>query len=534
MIYLASITISFGITLWLSKFFISYIDPTMFLDRPTVRKLHDNPVPRYGGIVFGITILFVGAYLVGDIRPYLWYFLGLSAFFFLGALDDYFTLSWKVKLPVQLAIGVFITVQFLGKIDTVTFFHHTLGLSEFGLVALYLFWFIGIVNAVNLIDGMDGLAGGFMLLTTFSAAIIGWIAGAYVFVLINSVIIGAMIGFLHFNQKPAKFFMGDAGSLLLGYHLAVLPLLFNSTAPGGTTTINITPILILTSYLIIDTARVFFVRLRARKNPLEPDMNHLHHIMYRSSNSYHGTLFAIFVILAISGVFAILDSYIDYNNTVMVIYLIALSLLIFSSRITTRFVNVTTSVIRATTQHQLTYTKKINPFRVRFIPIVSVIYFISLLINLDDLSYISDNSALILLGLGMLLLYVFFSPRLDLVAEIIIIAISIFHGVLLLQLNVVSDANLTASLIRYISLGILSVITMFNYIINSKNLSGEFWSVIDLLIGFILVGLISLHPLGIGISPLVGFELGIIYLSNKLFAPRVLWGKELATATTKA
>jgi len=101
MIYLASITISLGVTLWLSKFFLTYVDPTMFIDRPTIRKLHDNPVPRYGGIVFGLTILVVGAYLVGDIKPFLWYFLGGFGLFILGSIDDYWTLSWKIKLPGQ-------------------------------------------------------------------------------------------------------------------------------------------------------------------------------------------------------------------------------------------------------------------------------------------------------------------------------------------------------------------------------------------------------------------------------------------------
>jgi len=321
MIYLASITISLGVTLWLSKFFLTYVDPTMFIDRPTIRKLHDNPVPRYGGIVFGLTILVVGAYLVGDIKPFLWYFLGGFGLFILGSIDDYWTLSWKIKLPVQVAIGLFLAVQFLGSINEVIFFGHGLGLNEVALVLIYLLWFIGIMNAVNLIDGMDGLAGGFMLLTSFTAIIIGLINDAHVFVLLNAVFLGAMIGFLHFNQRPAKFFMGDTGSLLLGFHMAVLPLVFHSSIVPESTSLVITPFIILSSYLIVDTTRVFFVRLRKGQNPLEPDMNHLHHIMFRSSKSYYGTLSTIFIILGGTGVLAIMQQYLSFTDRTMMIYL---------------------------------------------------------------------------------------------------------------------------------------------------------------------------------------------------------------------
>jgi len=321
MIYLAGITIAFGLTLWLSKFFLRYVDPTMFLDKPTVRKLHDDPVPRFGGIIFGLVILVLGSYLIGDATHYNWYFLGAAAIFLLGAVDDYWTLSWKIKLPVQVAIGLFLSVQFLGDISEIVFFGHTLVFNNILLISVYLFWFIGIMNAVNLIDGMDGLAGGFMLLTSFAAIIIGLINDAHVFVLLNAIYLGSMIGFLHFNQRPAKFFMGDTGSLLLGFHMAVLPLVFHSSIVPESTSLVITPFIILSSYLIVDTTRVFFVRLRKGQNPLEPDMNHLHHIMFRSSKSYYGTLSTIFIILGGTGVLAIMQQYLSFSDRTMMIYL---------------------------------------------------------------------------------------------------------------------------------------------------------------------------------------------------------------------
>lgn len=178
MIYLASATIAFGLTLWLSKFFLHYVDEKIFLDRPTLRKLHEEPVPRYGGIIFGLVILVFGAYIIEDLDAYKWYFFGAAAIFSLGAIDDYRVLSWKVKLPVQLLVGVAVAFHFLGSITTVEFFGNTLFLGDKLILPVFIFWFVGIHNALNLIDGMDGLAGGFMLLSSFTAVLIGWLNGA--------------------------------------------------------------------------------------------------------------------------------------------------------------------------------------------------------------------------------------------------------------------------------------------------------------------------------------------------------------------
>jgi len=124
--YLASITISFGLTLWLSKFFLHYVDETIFLDRPTLRKLHDEPVPRYGGIIFGLVVMVLGAYLIDDLNSYKWYFICAVAIFLLGAFDDYSFLSWKVKLPAELLVGTALAFQFWGSVDTIIFFGHEL------------------------------------------------------------------------------------------------------------------------------------------------------------------------------------------------------------------------------------------------------------------------------------------------------------------------------------------------------------------------------------------------------------------------
>ena len=88
---------------------------------------------------------------------------------------------------------------------------------------------------------------------------------------------GSLLGFLIFNGRPAKFFMGDTGSLFLGYILAVMPLLFYISDINYQKILDLTPFIIISSYFIIDTLRVIFIRLKNKRNPLKPDNNHMHH-----------------------------------------------------------------------------------------------------------------------------------------------------------------------------------------------------------------------------------------------------------------
>nr|MBC8193999.1 undecaprenyl/decaprenyl-phosphate alpha-N-acetylglucosaminyl 1-phosphate transferase [FCB group bacterium] len=323
----------YAATLWLSRFLLRYMEPEMFLDQPTERKLHTVAKPRFGGIAFGLGIIIVGWFILNDHMQFTWYFLAAISMFILGAIDDYWTISWRIKLPTQVLTAFLVWVQFVQDVPMITFFGYSLSDNPFIVGPLFIFWFVGIVNAVNLIDGMDGLAGGYIFLTSFFALIIGWIAGNKDFIYFNTIFMGAMAAFLYFNQRPAKFFMGDSGSLLLGFHVAVLPLLFFATITSKEI-INMTPFILLSSYLIIDTARVFYDRIKRRMHPLEPDQNHLHHLLYNSTGSYKGTLLTIFVYLSIFGVMAIISMISKPGLIPMIVYLTLILGLILVQKIT--------------------------------------------------------------------------------------------------------------------------------------------------------------------------------------------------------
>ena len=518
----------YATTLWFSQFLLKYLKPEMFMDFPDERKLHNTAKPRFGGIAFGVAIIVIGWFVLNHNMQYTWYFLAAIAMFILGAIDDYWSISWRVKLPTQLMSGLLVVVQFVNQMPEISFFGISLGSNPIIIGALFIFWFVGIVNAVNLIDGMDGLAGGYVFLTTFFALVIGWLSGNSVFIYFNAIFMGAMAAFLHFNQRPAKFFMGDSGSLLLGFHVAVLPLLYFYSKPTAITSLDMTPFLILCSYLIVDTARVFYDRLQRRMHPLEPDQNHLHHLLYQQTGSYKGTLLTIFVYLSIFGILAVLSTLTTPGLYAMIGYLLLIMTLIFINRITDFGLDVAHRIINRFSwdeEHLPGYQMFV---RIRFLPLLSLIYFASILTMAFRVGDIEAAGSVLTLSVLLILLFSARGAIFPHNAEIMLIAVGMMQVYFLLGVQMVasdfsgSDLGVVLNLVRIITLALITIITLVNYIARSKSLGPDFWKISDLLILFILVGMASIQTLGIGIPVTMAAELGILYLANKLGLPRIL------------
>jgi UDP-GlcNAc:undecaprenyl-phosphate/decaprenyl-phosphate GlcNAc-1-phosphate transferase len=519
--------IIYAATLWLSRFLLRYMEPEMFLDQPTDRKIHSIAKPRFGGIAFGLGIIIIGWFILNDHMQYTWYFLAAISMFILGAIDDYWSISWRIKLPTQVLTAFLVWAQFVNETPMITFFGYSLSDNPIIIGALFIFWFVGIVNAVNLIDGLDGLAGGYIFLTSFFALIIGWITGNSDFIYFNTIFMGAMGAFLYFNQRPAKFFMGDSGSLLLGVHVASLPMLFFATVPA-TPTINMTPFIILSSYLIIDTARVFYSRIKKKMHPLEPDQTHLHHLLYNSTGSYKGTLLTIFVYLSVFGVMAIVSLISEPGLVPMIGYLCIIFGLILIHKITDFGLHFVNRIIEKFNWDEDNLPGYQMLVRIRFLPILSVVYYASILILSSGGQFWSAAAPLLLLSIVLIIIFSIRGTIFPHNAEILVVAIGIVQIYFLNTLYNVTHIPMERSyyllfgIVRFTTLGLITVITAVNYIARSKTLGADFWKISDLLIFFILVGMASLKPLGIGISTTLAAEMGILYLANKLGLPRMI------------
>ncbi|WP_431213223.1 MraY family glycosyltransferase [Puia sp. P3] len=282
---LLSIAISFTITFLAIPAVINVAEMKKLFDMPDARKVHNAPITPLGelgifaGFIFGclLTVHF-GQY------PELQYFMAASfVIFFLGLKDDILIIS-PVKKFIGQVLAAFIIIYY-GNIQ-IRSMHGFLGIYQvpemFSLLLTY-FAVIVVINSFNLIDGIDGLAGSLGLLSTTIFGAYFLYVGMLPYAVIAFALSGSLLAFLIFNFQPAKIFMGDTGSLLVGTINAILVLKFINIAGSGDVRFPIpaTPAVGFTILMIplLDTLRVFGIRILHRRSPFSPDRNHIHHLL---------------------------------------------------------------------------------------------------------------------------------------------------------------------------------------------------------------------------------------------------------------
>ena len=282
---LLSSGLAFLITFFAIPVIIQVAKDKKLFDEPDERKVHKNVIPTLGGL--GIFAGFIIATLMGvpsAISSELQYFAAATTvIFFLGIKDDILILSASKKFVGQL-IAAGIIIKFGGI--QISNFHGFLGIYEIPHITgtiISLFTIIVITNSFNLIDGIDGLAGSLGLLTTLVFGTYFFYAGQLTYAVMAFALAGSIIGFLIYNFSPAKIFMGDTGSLLLGLVNSILVIKFINTAgnPASNFPIESAPAIGFSILMIplFDTLRVFGLRIMQRRSPFSPDRTHVHHFL---------------------------------------------------------------------------------------------------------------------------------------------------------------------------------------------------------------------------------------------------------------
>lgn len=274
------------------------------VDQPSNRKVHDKIMPRMGGLAIFIGVA-AGVLAAGIYNETKMTAITVGAFIIviLGILDDKYQLSAKVKFFVQLAVAIMIVSTGL-KMDffSVPFLTERL---ELGWVAypLTVLWIVGITNAMNLIDGLDGLAAGLSVIGLSTIAVMALSGGKILILSLSLVVIGSTLGFLFYNFHPAKIFMGDTGSLFLGYVISVLSLL--GLYKSVTLFSIIIPIIIL-GVPIFDTTFAVIRRILNKQPISAPDKSHIHHRLMAFGLSHRTAVIIIYLIGFIFSISAIL------------------------------------------------------------------------------------------------------------------------------------------------------------------------------------------------------------------------------------
>lgn len=306
----------------------------------SARKIHARPVPRLGGIAIviaffsplvGLLILetSTGDLFLADPRRAFGLFIGGGLIALLGVYDDVKGVKAWVKLSVQVPVAML--MYWLGfKINVIANpFGDPIPLGILGL-PLTVMWVVGLVNAMNLIDGLDGLAGGVSLFAISVTLIIALMKSQPLMILFCAALAGSVLGFLAYNFNPATIFMGDTGSMFLGFVIAITSIQVNQKS--STAVAILVPIVAL-GLPLLDTSLAFLRRSARGKSPFSADREHIHHRLLDlglSQRQAAGILYIVCLLLAFS---ALALTFAGSGWTVGLLSLLAVGAFVFVRRL---------------------------------------------------------------------------------------------------------------------------------------------------------------------------------------------------------
>lgn len=295
------------------------------LDIPNKRKVHKTPMPRLGGL--GIYVGFLLGYMIFGEQTTMMNSILIGSFLLLitGIIDDIKPLKAKYKLIGQI-LAVLIVV-FYGKLllTDISFFGFNMDFKFLSYPITILFM-LGCINCMNLIDGLDGLAGGISSIFFLTIGIIAYLQGRTgLTVVLTFIMLGSTLGFLVHNFNPAKIFMGDSGSMFLGFIISIITLLgFKSIITSSI----IIPLCILI-VPILDTLCAILRRKLKGESISTPDKSHFHHQLLRRNFGVKGTVLIIYLITALFSLASIIWLLVDHQVGYIFYMILTLILIVF-------------------------------------------------------------------------------------------------------------------------------------------------------------------------------------------------------------
>jgi len=306
MIYFTTLLLSMFVTIVLIPILKGMALKVNAMDLPNPRKIHTQPIPRIGGVAMAVgTLIPLLLWLPGNplVRSIM---IGAVIVVVAGAVDDIKSLGYKTKFLAQIFAAIIIilyggiSINNLGVLLPEGFL-----LPKAVSIVLTLVVVVGVTKAINLSDGLDGLAGGITLLTFICIAYLAFRCEHIAIAIIAVAAAGAIFGFLRYNTYPAVIFMGDAGSQFLGFIAIVLPI---ALTQQNTPLSPYLPLIIL-GFPILDTLTVMTERITKGRSPFVADKNHFHHKLMRIGMFHTEAVFTIYVLQTLLVITAIVFRY---------------------------------------------------------------------------------------------------------------------------------------------------------------------------------------------------------------------------------
>lgn len=317
-VFIISFLIAHGVTPFVRMAAIRF----GFLDHPEYKKSHAHPTPLLGGIAIYIAFLSSMVFVIDIQNAAIGIFLGATMLLVVGIIDDKFGMMPELKLSAQVlaALTVF---KFGLRVTTIDDYY----LCMFFTV----FWIVGITNAINLLDNLNGLSSGISAISSVFFCIIAFVGKDFLAATLAASIAGASFGFLRHNFPRAHIFMGDTGSLVLGFLLACLAILGSWATEDITLSLSI-PIVIL-AYPIFDTTLVTIIRLAEGRSIFQGGRDHSSHILAYAGFKKKRAVLTIFGICLALGISALVIKYCPINIGLAALSITAAGMVILGARL---------------------------------------------------------------------------------------------------------------------------------------------------------------------------------------------------------
>ena len=311
--------VAFAIALFTSWILTPYVKNLAFkigaVDKPDPRKVHKGIMPRLGGLAIFVGFLIAVLSTVTMSRDLFGILTGAFVILIVGILDDVYQLPAKVKLLGQIvaaAVLIFFGIQ-------IEWLNNPFGgyfYLDYLSIPITIFWVVSFTNVVNLMDGLDGLAAGVSAVASVTIILVALQQGYYTVAVMTAALAGGIIGFIRYNFNPATIFMGDTGSMFIGYILAAISIL--GAVKSATTIALIVPAIAL-GLPIMDTAFAIIRRHLNGKPIFKPDKGHFHHRLLAMGLTQRQAVMLMYLISAGLGLSAILLTEIDGIYAVLLV-----------------------------------------------------------------------------------------------------------------------------------------------------------------------------------------------------------------------
>ena len=335
--YMLAFVIAAGVALLITPGVILLAAKTGAMDAPDARKVHKKPIPRIGGIgiyaAFMVAMLSVLSFVdvTAEVKTeIIGLMVGGSLIVLVGVIDDYKNLPAKVKLVGQIIAAAVLVIAFDVRIDFITDPFGDYIYTEWLAVPLTIFWIVGLTNTVNLIDGLDGLAAGVATIAAVTIMMVALQQSIMLVAVLTAALAGAAFGFLYYNFNPARIFMGDSGSMFLGFMLTGISVI--GAVKSAATIALIVPILAL-GLPILDTTFAIVRRYRGGVPIFKPDKGHLHHRLLDLGFAQRQAVLLMYVISALLGLSAVALTEVSNQLAIIIVCVVVVVVLLGAKKI---------------------------------------------------------------------------------------------------------------------------------------------------------------------------------------------------------